>query len=55
MIRFCENQDKTIIENNFDKKNVKSIMKGLNKDNINIKNLNKEVKNEHKHQYKSLV
>jgi hypothetical protein len=56
MIRFCENQDKTIIEKNFDKKNAKSIMKDLNKDKRNIKNLNKKVeKNEHKHQYKSLV
>jgi hypothetical protein len=55
MIRFCENQDKTIIEKNFDKKNFRSIMKGLNKDKRNIKNLNKEVKNEHKHHYKSLV
>ena len=30
-------------------------MKDLNKDKRNIKNLNKEVKNEHKQQYKSLV
>jgi hypothetical protein len=30
-------------------------MKGLNKDKRNIKNLNKDVKNEHKHQYKSIV
>jgi 5-bromo-4-chloroindolyl phosphate hydrolysis protein len=55
MIRFCENQDKTIIESNLDKKNVKSIMKDLNQDKRNIKNLNKDVKNEHKHQFKSLV
>lgn len=55
MIRFCENQDKTNIEKNFDKKNVKSIMKDLNKDKRNIKNLNKEVKNEHKQHHKSLV